>query len=67
MDIDGHRNEAGGYDHDMYELMIHFIPEMLLPYLTEISSPLLRLRNPDPQRSDIPPDLSISSNPVEGD
>lgn len=54
LDVQGHRNEAGGFDHDSYELMREFIPTMLLPYLTEVSTPLWRFRNKSPQRDDVP-------------
>ena len=33
VDIDGHRNEAGGFDADMRELQIEFGTSMLLPYV----------------------------------
>lgn len=45
LDIDGHRNEKGGFDHDMYELQKHFVLEFLMPYLSFISMPLLSTTN----------------------
>ncbi|MER5795937.1 HNH endonuclease [Streptomyces sp. NPDC001980] len=59
LDIQGHRNEAGGFDHDAYELMTEFCLGFLGDYLTEISSPLVRARNPKAQRDDIPDLLRI--------
>jgi hypothetical protein len=35
LDIDGHRNENGGFDHDMYELQRYFLLGFLFPYLNE--------------------------------
>ncbi|XIE77993.1 HNH endonuclease [Streptomyces sp. SBR177] len=59
LDIQGHRNSAGGYDHDAYELMRDFGMGYLLQYLTEFSTPLFRVRNNGRQRDDIPPTLVI--------
>ncbi|MFC9153816.1 HNH endonuclease [Streptomyces bauhiniae] len=59
LDIQGHRNAAGGYDADSLEIMQHFILGFLSPYLTEVSMPLFRGRNPERQREDIPDVLNI--------
>lgn len=59
LDIQGHRNEAGGYDHDALELMRDFAMGWLGQYLTEISNPLLHIRNPKRQRDDLPDVLRI--------
>lgn len=40
LDIDGHRNEQGGFDHDMLELQMHFLTGFLMSYLSEINMPL---------------------------
>jgi hypothetical protein len=40
LDIDGHRNAAGGWDHDMYELQRHFILGFMSEYLSAIHVPL---------------------------
>lgn len=58
LDIQGHRNSAGGYDHDAFELMQDFGMGYLLQYLTELSTPLFRVRN-DHQRDDLPATLVI--------
>ncbi len=62
LDIDGHKNENGGYDHDMYELQRHFLLGFLLPYLTEIHMPLGSFRNSKAQRNDFPEEINIIEN-----
>lgn len=59
LDIQGHRNSAGGYDHDAYELMTEFLLGFLMPYLTEVHTPLVAARNTKPQREDLPDELII--------
>lgn len=53
LDIDGHRNGAGGLDNDAYEIVSNFMAEMITPFLTEWSHPLGRFRNTNPQRNDV--------------
>jgi HNH endonuclease len=62
LDIDGHRNKNGGFDHDMYELQRHFLLGFLAPYFTEIHMPLWAIRNKKSQRNDIPEKLGILEN-----
>ncbi|MDA3642613.1 HNH endonuclease [Saccharopolyspora indica] len=59
LDVQGHRNAAGGYDADAFEIIHEFLLSFLSPYLTEISTPLFRVRNPGPQREDVPAVLNI--------
>ncbi|WP_245234630.1 HNH endonuclease [Streptomyces flavochromogenes] len=59
IDIQGHKNETGGYDHDAFELMQDFALGFLGDYLTEIRTPLYGARNPRKQRNDIPDALQI--------
>ncbi|WP_206323225.1 HNH endonuclease [Streptomyces sp. HNM0574] len=59
LDIQGHRNAAGGFDADALEIIQEFLLDFLGPYLTEISTPLYRVRNPKPQREDVPDVLKI--------
>ena len=40
LDIEGHRNEQGGYDHDMLELQREFVLGVLRPFLAEAHLPL---------------------------
>ncbi|MGK5637174.1 HNH endonuclease [Streptomyces sp. URMC 126] len=59
LDIQGHRDAAGGYDDDALEIIRDFVPGFLGPYLTETSTPLYQARNPEPQREDVPDVLNI--------
>ncbi|MEV8451820.1 HNH endonuclease [Streptomyces sp. NPDC052095] len=59
LDVQGHRNAAGGFDADAVEIMQEFLLGFLGPYLTEISTPLFQVRNPGPQREDVPDALNI--------
>lgn len=45
LDIDGHRNNKGGFDDDMYELQKNFILDNLIYYYTEVNLPLVRVKN----------------------
>lgn len=40
LDIDGHRNDAGGFDTDMYELQFEFVTKFLSRFLTTFGTPL---------------------------
>ncbi len=59
IDIQGHRNSAGGYDHDAFELIHNFALEYLSKYLTEVSTPLIHIRK-DGQQNDIPDRLAFT-------
>lgn len=59
LDIDGHKNENGGFDRDMYELQRHFLLGFLAPYLTEIHMPLGIIKNKKAQRNDVPEKIEI--------
>lgn len=58
LDIDGHRNSKGGFDQDMFELQSKFLLEVLMPFLTEASTPLGKIVNKN-QKNDIPDLLNI--------
>ena len=62
VDIDGHKNSAGGYDNDMYELQKDFGLGLLGKYFIEIHFPLGDFINSKPQRNDIPTKLEIFSS-----
>lgn len=72
--VQGHRNDAGGFDHDAMEIIRNFAMEFLLPYLTRLTTPFHTLGNNHPQRNDVPEELQISypenpenpENPGEG-
>lgn len=59
IDIDEHRNELGGYDHDMFELQGYFLLRFMMPFLTELHMPLMSLKNPKEQNNDFPDRLTI--------
>jgi hypothetical protein len=58
LDIDGHKNNNGGFDHDMYELQKGFILGFLFKFLYEVHIPLGGFQNKE-QNNDIPDDLKI--------
>jgi len=59
VDIDGHRNENGGFDSDMLELQTKFGVGFLSQFFTEVHFPLVSFENPNPQRNDVPDKLDI--------
>ncbi|MBB5476777.1 hypothetical protein HNR20_001282 [Micromonospora parathelypteridis] len=59
LDVQGHKNDAGGYDRDAYEIMKEFLVGFLMPYLAEAHTPLGAFRNPKGQREDVPEVLEI--------
>lgn len=60
LDIDGHRNTQGGFDHEMYELQIHFVFDFLSQWLTSASVPLGAVEFNHAQRNDPPDALNIA-------
>jgi 5-methylcytosine-specific restriction endonuclease McrA len=61
--VDGHRNDAGGFDRDAFEIIKDFALKYLGPYLTEYYSPYSHLVNRRRQLNDIPEELTILSPP----
>jgi hypothetical protein len=61
LDIEGHRQSAGGFDPDMVELQQEFLLGFLSPYLAEIHAPLVRATNTQPQENELPPALVIQA------
>jgi hypothetical protein len=59
LDIEGHRNKRGKFDHDMLELQLRFLQQFMIQYLTEIHAPLLNLKNEKLQNNDVPGGLFI--------
>lgn len=59
LDIDGHRNEKGGFDVDMFELQRHFLLGFLMPYLTKLYTPLFHVSNSTLQRNDVVDELNV--------
>lgn len=67
VDIDGHKNEVGGFDEDMRELQTEFGIEILLPFVEELHFPLVSVKNPIGQRNDIPKKIVIGNQRNERD
>lgn len=61
LDIDGHRNSAGGWDSEAEELQ-YWVIGRLLPYLTLASTPLVKVENSKDQQDTIP---AISTDRVK--
>lgn len=59
LDIEGHRDDDGRFDRDMYELQQEFVLGFLSRYLSEIHSPVYSGKNPGKQDDDIPASLDI--------
>lgn len=59
LDIEGHRNPAGGFEADMIELMRDFLLNVMMKYLTVICTPLYQVKNNKLQENDIPEELKI--------
>ena len=59
VDIDGHRNPAGGFDEDMLELQKDFGIGFLLQYCKEVHFPLASVVNSGVQNNDVPDKLQI--------
>ncbi len=64
LDIEGHRNPEGGFDHDMFELQKEFLIGYLLQFVTEIRTPLYHVRNNEEQRDDVPEGIYIDGQEV---
>ncbi|MED4954761.1 HNH endonuclease [Paenibacillus macerans] len=65
IDIEGHKNNSGGYDHDMFELQKDFALGFLLQFFTRIHMPLISVENNKLQRNDVPEEFEIYSNEKE--
>jgi hypothetical protein len=55
LDIDGHRNPAGGFDHEMFELLQEFLLGFLAKYVTEIQTPLYHVKASSGRVQEDPP------------
>ncbi|AXE87648.1 hypothetical protein C1703_21855 [Streptomyces sp. Go-475] len=65
-DVQGHRNSAGGYDRDSWEMIENFLPEKALPYLTELHTPLYSWKNKRRQDNRVPQEMHIGYPEGEG-
>lgn len=61
LDIEGHRNDVGGFDADMLELQKEFVLGFLMPFLSKATSPLISAQNTKGQRNDVSAALAIKS------
>lgn len=59
LDIDSHKNKAGGFDSDMFELQKDFILGFLMPYLHKVYMPICVVENPKFQKNNVPEDINI--------
>ena len=59
LEIDGHRDSKGDFDHDMFELQTKFMMDFLLQFLTRVEMPSGSIQNPNPQNDVIPENLSL--------
>jgi 5-methylcytosine-specific restriction endonuclease McrA len=59
--VNGHRGDGDSYDRDASEIMEHYIPKFLGPFLTRWVTPLAEYINPHTQQNDMPRTLTIRS------
>lgn len=64
LDVERHRNEAGGFDHDAHELQRHFILDFLSPYLSAVDMPLMSVKFNHEQSDDLDDMLRIYQPPT---
>jgi hypothetical protein len=63
LDIEGHRTKTGAFDEDMFELQSEFLLGFLLPFLSEVHTPLIRVQNLKPPLDDLPEEFFIHNVP----
>jgi HNH endonuclease len=59
LDIEGHRNKKGGFEHDMFELQTDYLMGSLSPFLKEAYMPLNHFINPRLQDNDLPDEIKF--------
>ena len=67
VDIDGHKNEVGGFDDDMVELQLDFGVKVLLQFVEELHFPMYAIKNPKEQKNNSPKKLVIENQRNERD
>lgn len=65
IEVEGHRNDKGGFDNDAYEIIFEFALVMILRYCSAIFTPLGGYTNPYPQWNNIPDDFSVSDSIID--
>ena len=59
LEIVGHRDSKGDFDHDMLELQSKFMADFLIQFLSRAELPLCAIQNPNPQINEIPASLGL--------
>lgn len=59
LEIEGHRDSKGDFDHDMFELQTKFMGDFLLQFLTRVKMPSGSIQNLNPQNDLIPESLGL--------
>lgn len=59
LDVDGHRNEVGGFDADAYEWISNFALEFIGPFISELTTPLGRFVPEGEQWDDVPESMEV--------
>ena len=54
VEVEGNKNSAGGFNKDIHELLMHFLPDMMIKHVKELVSPFGRVLNSTPQVNDFP-------------
>lgn len=65
VEIEGHRNTLGEYDHDMFELQDEFLMNFMLEFLHILHMPLISVKNPKIQKDLQSDTLMIFENKEE--
>lgn len=65
LDIEGHRTPTDAFDGDMFELQKDFLLGFLMPFLAELHTPLIHVKNSKSQRTDLPKELHIYASTDE--
>ncbi|WP_425615751.1 HNH endonuclease [Anatilimnocola sp. NA78] len=59
VDIEGHLNSLGAFDHDMLEFQLKFILGAMMPFLASANVPLAAVSRTGSQRNDLPDEFLI--------
>lgn len=65
LDIDGHTDKYGKFDEEMLELQQNLLLQTLLPYFEEMHTPILDVKNTEPQKNDFPKEMIFIPNEEE--
>lgn len=59
LDIEGHRNPAGVFDTDMFDVQTQFVVGVLMNFLKEARTPVGVFQNTHEQNNDVPEQLDV--------